>query len=74
MRPPQGPKQKFSSTSETEMAMYVNYCWEVGLPKTKTRFSQELVHHMEFAGIRNTFPNVQPGTCIFYIYNVIASE
>ena len=66
LRPNQGPKTKFSSTSEQNMAQYLDYCWEIGLPKTEERFSEELVHYMQYAGIQNSFPNVQPGEYYFF--------
>ena len=61
MRPPQGPKKKLDSASEEEMSVYMDFCWEIGIPKTQEMFAEEVVHFMEFNGIPNNFPNVRPG-------------
>ena len=58
MRPPQGPKKKFEATSEKDMFEYLCFCWELGIPLTQERFSQELVHFMEYYGITNKFAKV----------------
>ena len=65
LRPVQGPKNKFNKACEKEMIKYLEYCWEIGIPRTQDRFSHELVHFMEYNGIRNTFPKTQPGTYFF---------
>ena len=61
MRPAQGPKKKFESASEQDMAEYCNFLWQLGIPKTKERFSLELVHYMDYYGIENKFAKVIPG-------------
>ena len=63
---PQGQKRKFKTMCENQMEEYMDYCWEIGIPKTqipipKTRFTHELVHFMESYHIQNTFPNTVSG-------------
>ena len=61
MRPEQGPKRKFEEATEKEMVEYTDFGWEIGIPKSKDRFAHELVHYMEFFGIRNKFQKTIPG-------------
>ena len=61
IRPPQGPKRKFEESCEKDMVDYLDYCWQIRIPRTQQRFGHELIHFMEFYGIHNDFKNVQPG-------------
>ena len=61
MRPELGPKKKFEEATEKEMAEYCDFAWEIGIPKSKDRFGHELVHYMEYFGIRNSFKKTVPG-------------
>ena len=61
MRPPLGPHRKLEEECEKSMAAYCNYCWEVGFPRTQERFSHEMVHYMEYNGIKNKFRKIFPG-------------
>ena len=72
LRPVQGPKKKFEHASEENMVEYIDFCWEIGIPKTEEMFSEELVHFMEYNGIRNTFPKVKPGK--HYNFEIFACD
>ena len=61
MRPDQGPSKKFVAANEDEMAEYCCFCWEIGIPKSKHRFGHELVHYIEFYGLKNKFSKTEPG-------------
>ena len=69
---PIGPKKKFSQELENDMATYVDFTWEIGIPRTEKMFAQELVHFMEYKGLKNTFPNIRPGKP--YLFKVMLKK
>ena len=49
------------------MVTYLAECWELGIPKHKELFAEEIVHFMLCEGIKNTFPNTVPGNYYFIL-------
>ena len=62
LRPDQGPKRKLTRENEKVFVEFLQECWEFGMPKEKKVFADEIVHFMICYDIKNTFPNIVPGT------------
>ena len=60
VKPKCGRHYKLSTEDELKLVDYMQFCWEMSVPRTMEMLKPDIVHYLQFCRLPNTFKNGEP--------------